>query len=304
MKISKFEMLFESEKFQDSVTSLKFSCDGKYLAISDMSGKIRVYLIENLSLFWSYDIQTDLESLSWHPSCNVLFCGTNEGQFMMFKISTNEIKIMYNGDNCILSCFIILKDGTRAACCYNNGNIRIWDLKSAQPLFNMVKSHENDIICLDLSPDGNLLATAGLDMKVRITHTTTGKLIWTFQLDSMKKDNENNNIEDSIESVAFCKSLLIIACATLNGEINVWDLNTHALRHKLENNAGFSKILWNAQEVLFASTLDGTIQSYDGRNLLLLNKYEGHTSEILDFCINDNFIISASNDNTVKIFKI
>ena len=40
------ELLYECEKFQDSVTNLKFSHDGKYLAIADMSGKIRVYLNE------------------------------------------------------------------------------------------------------------------------------------------------------------------------------------------------------------------------------------------------------------------
>ncbi len=72
-------MLYESEKFEDSVTLLKFSCDGKYLAVSDMSGKIRVYLIETFDLFWSYDVETDLESMDWHPNCNVLFCGTAEG---------------------------------------------------------------------------------------------------------------------------------------------------------------------------------------------------------------------------------
>ena len=104
-------LLLETEKFADSVTNLRFSHDGKYLAVSDMSGNIRVYQVDTLELFWCYDTETDIESLNWHPSCNVLFCGTVEGQFMMFKISTNEIKIMYNGDNSSLSCFKILNDG-------------------------------------------------------------------------------------------------------------------------------------------------------------------------------------------------
>jgi len=113
-----------------------------------------VYVNETKELFWSHDIEMDLETLNWHPNCNVLFCSTSDGYFIMFKISTNEIKMMYFGDNVILSCFRILKDGKRAVCCYNNGNVRIVDLKTGQPEFNILEAHENDIITVDVSSDG------------------------------------------------------------------------------------------------------------------------------------------------------
>ena len=323
----KTEMLFESEKFQDSVTNVKFSHDGKYLAASDMGGKIRVYLVENFELFWSYDVEADLDSLQWHPSTNVLFCGTADGNFNMFKISTNEVKIMYNGDNSALSCFKILKEGTQAVCCYNNGNIRIWDLKSGKTLFNLLNAHEkavknddmeeeeeggSDILCIDMSSDGKLIATGGLDMKINIITPANGKIVWKFTVESAKKTNENSESDDnnndieqnSIESVGFCKTMPIIACCTLNGQIITWDLNTHAMRNKLDYSSGFSKVLWDETTKLFASSLDGAIYQWDGRNLEQAKKNEGHISEILDFCLNKKYICSASNDQTVKIFEI
>lgn len=295
-------MQFETEKFADSVTNVKFSCDGKYLAVSDMSGKIKVYVSETKELFWSHDIEMDLETLNWHPSCNVLFCSTNEGYFMMFKISTNEIKLMYFGDNTILSCFRILKDGKRAACCYNNGNVRIIDLKTGQPEFNILNAHESDILCMDVSGDGNLLATGGTDMKIQIINTINGKIVGKFQVPIPKEKLDEE--ENSIESVGFCKTQALISCVTLNGQMYVWDLNTHVLRNHLENKEGFSKILWNDQELLYASTLDGCVLCYDGRNLELIKKFSGHQSEILDFCFNKDYLFTASNDNCAKIFKI
>lgn len=306
------EMKFETEKFSDSVTFLKFSCDGKYLALSDMSGKIRVYLVSTFELFWSYDVETDMESMSWHPSCNVLFCGTNEGQFIMFKISTNEVKYMFNGDNTSLSCFQVLKDGKQAACCYNNGNIRIWDLKSGQPVFNLVKAHEEDIICIDVSADGKLIATGGIDMKINIITPANGKIVWKFSIAGPKpaditednNDDNNNLIENSIESVGFCKTMPIIACCTLNGQIITWDVNTHAIRHKITYTNGFSKLIWDEGVKLFAASLDGTIQEWDGRSLELIKKFEGHQSDILDICLNKKFLCTASNDQSVKIFEI
>ena len=295
------ELAYECEKFADSVTNIKFSCDGKYLAVSDMSGKIRVYINQTKELFWSHDIEMDLETLGWHPNCNVLFCSTSDGYFMMFKISTNEIKMMYFGDNTVLSCFRILKDGKRAVCCYNNGNIRIIDLKSGQPEFNILNAHENDIICMDLSNDGNLLATGGVDMKIKIINTTNGKIVGTYEVPVSKEKAEEEN---SVESVSFCKVMHLIACATLNGQLFIWDLNTHVLRNKFENDIGYSKIQWNNQELLYASTLDGMVQCYDGRNLQVVKKFSGHESEILDFCFDKNYIFTASNDNLVKVFKI
>lgn len=320
----KTEQLFESEKFQDSVTNVKFSFDGKYLAASDMGGKIRVYLVENFELFWEHDVESDLESLQWHPNIHVLFCGTSDGNFNMFKISTNEVKIMYNGDNAALSCFRILKDGVQAACCYNNGNIRIWDLKSGKSVHNLLKAHDkpvtdeemeeevgSDILCVDMSADGKLIATGGIDMKVNIITPANGKIVWKFAVAAPKKaavnesDDNNNDIEqNSIESVSFCKTMPIIAACTLNGQIITWDLNTHAMRHKLDYSSGFSKIMWDEGTRLFASSLDGAIYQWDGRNLKETKKNEGHISEILDFCLNQKYICSASNDQTVKIFEI
>lgn len=310
----KYEKLLETEKFEDSVTMLKFSSDGKYLAVSDMSGKIRVYQVnDTCELFWCYDTEIDLETLDWHPGCNVLFCATAEGQFMMFKISTNEIKIMYSGDDCRLTCFKILKEGKHAVCCYANGNVRMWDLKTGQATFSIVKAHEEEVLCMDVSEDGRLLVTGGVDMKVNVITLNNGKIVWKFTVESMKSsvaesaaenDDNNNLIENSIESVGLCKTQPIVACCTVNGQIITWDMNTHAMRHKIDYETGFSKLMW-AEYKLFASALDGTVQQWDGRSMEMTKKYEGHSAEILDFCLSDKkFLCTASNDQTVKIFEI
>ena len=145
------------------------------------------------------------------------------------------------------------------------------------------------------------MATAGVDMKVKLINTINGKVVATLAL---PKPEENSPEENSIECVGFCKTMPLIACATLSGQLFVWDLNTHVLRNKLSYNAGFSKILWTDKETLYASTLDGCVCSYDGRNLELIKKFSGHESEILDFCLENKYLFTASNDNDVKIFEI
>lgn len=304
----KLDCLIETEKFKDSVTNVKFSFDGKYVAMADMSGTIRVYTVDTKELHWSHDVESDTEQLAWHPSCNVLFCSTSDGYFYMFKLSTNEIKMMYAGDNASLSCFRILKDGLRAVCCYNNGTVRFWDLKSTQSLFNLHNAHESDIICVDSNIDGSLIATGGTDMKINLINCNNGKIVYALKCPTTGNEPSEDDEEDSVESLSFSKTLPLLACATLSGRLIVWDVNTHSIRCQHDNDkVGYTKLIWTpSHEQLFASTIEGQIQIFDGRNLTLAKTIKCHKSEILDFSLDDTISIlhTASNDNLVKLFKL
>ena len=74
--------------FKDSVTHVKFNHDGSYLAVADMSGLIKVLkVLPNLDRepVWSFETG-DMSWLDWHPGANVLFAGTADSSFWMWKI--------------------------------------------------------------------------------------------------------------------------------------------------------------------------------------------------------------------------
>ena len=74
--------------FKDSVTHVKFNHDGSYLAVADMSGLIIVLkVLPNLDKepVWSFETG-DMSWLDWHPGANVLFAGTADSSFWMWKI--------------------------------------------------------------------------------------------------------------------------------------------------------------------------------------------------------------------------
>jgi len=57
---------------------------------------------------------------------------------------------------------------------------------------------------------------------------------------------------------------------------------------------------------LFISALNGQISEFDGRNLELKAKYEGHEAEILDFRLSKDFkyLFMASDYHKVKVFQL
>lgn len=303
---------YESEKFKDSVTCIKFSQDGKFVAAADMSGSIRVLEVETNKIYWSHECEIDLEILAWHPQCNVLFSGSCNGCLTMYKFSTDEIKVMYNGDECSkVNCLKILSDGKRAACAYSNGSLIIWELKNSQIQHNFKKLQEGDLLCIDVSSDGNLIATGGVDMKLHFLNANTGKLIRSVdcKLPKVKKHDNDGEMEsddenNSIETVSFAKNIPLVVCATLTGDILTWDVTNYTLRNKLSSEFGFSKLIWNEINLnnFYVSSLSGSVFEYDCRNLQHIAKYEGHRAEVLDFCVNKQNVFTASNDNKIKVF--
>lgn len=192
--------------------------------------------------------------------------------------------------------------------------------------------NKNDLI---IKLKGNLIATGGVDMKLRLINTTNGKLVNTLdckvnQKSSSKpakksRENDDDEAEDendddeeeeetnSIESISFSKQLPLVACATLSGQILVWEINSSSIRNRYDNESiGYSKLIWtssnknnNNNETLYASTLGGEIQIFDGRNMQLLKTLRCHKAEILDFCLNQdgNILYTVSNDGCIKLFQ-
>lgn len=164
-----------------------------------------------------------------------------------------------------------------------------------------------------------MLATGGTDLKLRIINTITSKLLSTLDCssvtkkgDNKKKEMDENDIEiteeneDSIESITFSTQLPLVACATLSGHVLVWDLNSETIRCRFDNHSvGYSKLAWS-KEKIYAATLAGHLQIFDGRNLDRLNTIRCHQSaEILDFQLDStrSLVCTASSDGLVKIFN-
>lgn len=163
-------------------------------------------------------------------------------------------------------------------------------------------------------------------MKLRIINTNNAKLLSTLDCrpatktggesrkkmtmeedeDDGEKEKDSKEEDDSIESIAFSSQLPLVACSTLSGHVLVWDLNTESVRCHFDNQAeGYSKLVWS-NEKIYAATLAGRVQIFDGRNLERLHTLRCHRdAEILDFQLDPSrlLVCTAASDGLVKIFK-
>lgn len=119
--------LLECKGHKDSVICVRFNNKGNLLATGDMNGLIFVWDLTDFTLKTQFDIN-ELEWLLWHPSADILLAGSKDGEVWMWLIPTSSCKV-YPGDGSSCSAGQIVQPGTHLCAGYEDGSIRIWNLK-------------------------------------------------------------------------------------------------------------------------------------------------------------------------------
>ncbi|KAG7326740.1 hypothetical protein KOW79_010141 [Hemibagrus wyckioides] len=300
------QVVFECTGHKDSVTCATFSHDSKLVATGDMSGLIKVWKIDTKEEIWSFEVG-DLEWLQWHPCAPVLLAGAADGNMWMWKIPSGECKT-FQGPNCQATSGKILPDGKRVMVGYEDGTLRLWDLKQGNTI-HVIKGHDGHqgpLTSMECNKDGTLVLTGSTDGQTKLINTSTGKVLGSFSVGNSEEKNMTE-LQDSIsvESVGFCNVLPLVAVAYLDGTLAIYDLTTQSLRHRCKHEVGIVHLQWEeASAVVATCNLGGAVTLWDARSGKMVAEYRGHTAEILDFKLNRDasIAVTAGGDHKAKVF--
>ncbi|KAL4225059.1 hypothetical protein ACF0H5_015753 [Mactra antiquata] len=300
-KLSTGEIIFECTGHKDSVTCAGFSHDGVYVATADLSGLVLVWKVETKSQVFAFEC-SDAEWLRWHPCSQVLFLGTVDGDVWMWKIPSGDCKT-FQSHGCTASCGVILADGIHMCVGYDDGTIKLWDLKSGTVQHHITgnKGHKSTVLSIDSNSLNNLIITGSTDVTAKVTNSATGKVITTFDCSSPNSD------ENSVEAVGFSPTHAFAATGTVSGDLCIWDTNTQICRHKCVHEAGIVSLCWDkSSPMVYTSCLDGAIRLWNARSGELTSTWTGHIDSILGFEISKdgNWLVTVSEDKTARVFSL
>ncbi|KAI1291726.1 Angio-associated migratory cell protein [Halotydeus destructor] len=306
------QILHEFTGHKDSVVSVGFSCKETFVATGDMGGLIQVFKVGTFENIFTYETD-DLQWMRWHPTLDtVLLCGTESGNAWMFKVNDYTQVKTFQGPGFSNTAGSFTSCGTKAMMGYDDGSLRLWDLKSGSTSATIKGNlaHTSTVTCLDIKCDDSVGASGSTDGTVKLVNLQSGKLVNTFECGKARNTVESSASEPkdrSIESVAFCPSLPLLATATVSGVIEVWDSSTFVCRTSMSNPSGISSINWNPIEssLLHVAGLDGSLITYDGRSGQQHSALYGHRDQILDFAVSktNNILVTASEDSSCRVFE-
>ncbi|XP_066159334.1 angio-associated migratory cell protein [Euwallacea fornicatus] len=288
--VSNGEVLFECTGHKDSVTEVCFNHNDQLFATGDMAGLIQVWSCKEKKLLWCFE-GDDMEWLMWHPMANVLFCGCHSGDVYIWQIPSGNCKVLPSPSNVQTTCAKVVPNGKQLLVGYGDGNIRLWDIKEARPLWTNTDS-DRSITSLDISLDGALAVTAPTAQVVKILD---GRSIGSVMLDG----------ETEIEAALFNNDLGVIITGSLSGQLCVWQLGKFVLRHQARIECAVTVMKSGSNNKVFVGATDGAVYMCDVKAGTLLDVFTGHSAEVLSISVfpDGNHVLTTSDDSTAKIFE-
>lgn len=303
-KLTTGDICLVCDGHKDSVTHALFSNDSKYLATADMSGNIIVWSASSLTKVMNVQVE-DILWMKWHIKANVLFTGVVDGLVYFWEIPSQKCKVISatgegTGDA------VIMPDGVRISVGYNDGTVRVINLKDLSVQYTIKTPRHDDeediqfpVLCMDTHPNNNLVVYGDAQKNVVLFQSQSGKVIHTF---------DGNQ---SIESVLFLKKssseLNIIIAGNTVGQVFVWDYSKKALRHKVETECGISKIIFTDDETkILVASLHGLVFVINVLNGQNLQTFACHNDNILDICFIPmiSAFVTTSDDHTARVFEL
>ncbi|ETW09198.1 hypothetical protein H310_01622 [Aphanomyces invadans] len=192
-------------------------------------------------------------------------------------------------------------DGTKLVAGMPQNTIRIWDMASneeAPPLIG----HDAEIYSLDYV--GNHIVSGSGDRKVRLWDARTGQCQAVF-------GNESGGPSDGVTNVALSPDGRLLAAASLDKVVRIWDTQTTELMDRLEghNDSVYSLAFSPDGKNIISGSLDKNIMLWDvsasgrttARPRLL---FQGHKDFVLSvaYTPDGRWVMSGSKDRSVMFW--
>jgi WD40 repeat protein/DNA-binding MarR family transcriptional regulator len=265
-------------------------------------------------------------SVAFNPDEQRLVSSHDDGNIRVWDLTTGECcqTLRHTGS---VSCVAIAADGNMLASSGSNQKIRLWSLdkvphkippgvakSSHQDLedtssrhYQTLQGHNSRIWSVAFDPAGTLLASGSEDRLLKIWDTHTGRCLETFEGHTAW-----------ICGVAFSpiasdpshpgSSGTILASASYDGTIKLWDLATRQCIRSLE---GHHNWVWAVAfspdgQAIASGSGDHTVKLWNPYTGECLQTLHGHTSRVwsVAFSPDGRTLATASSDQTVKLWDL
>lgn len=174
--------------------------------------------------------------------------------------------------------------------------IRLFTLPP-QPHLDISAGHSTPVISVAFSPDGQVLATGGMDGMVKLWEVRTGSLLQNLRTTAY-----------GINALAFSPDGKLLAAGTLLGRVLVWDAQTGISRKTIAGHASsVSSVAFSPDGGLLASGSDDkTIKLWDASTGVLRQTLTGHTGGVTSvaFSSDGKTLASGGYDKAVRLWDV
>lgn len=176
-------------------------------------------------------------------------------------------------------------------------SVLVWPAFSQVASEKEVVTRGHEAISVAYSPDGKLIATAGIDRTVRV-----------FRVNTWEEIARLKGLKNMPYSVTFSNDGKYIAAGGKDKRVTIWNVTTQLIAQTFVGHKGYVGDIDFSPDDKFIVTAgyDKTVKYWNAMSGMLVKTFVGHTKEVttVEFSPNGEQIASGSADETVVIWDI
>ena len=299
------------------VNSIAFSPDGKTLASADVEGTIRIW--QGYTTITSRQIrtftrhQTNWDTILFNQDRKTLAVKAVANIIQLWDVETNNHLHTFIGHTDSVNSIDISPDERFLVSGADDGTMRLWDVETGTQLHTLTKFIGYNIISVEFSPDGKLVAGLMnfMNSNIVLYDVKTGLLvrnITAFKLPPLGAPWSFKPREHSypVNKIAFSPKGDVIASCSSDETVRLWDVNIGA---HLRVMTGHTDTVYNISfspdgKIVTSVSHDDTVRLWDvatGSEIRQFNSQSDGVSSVY-FSPDGNTIASGGNDNMIRFW--
>jgi len=297
---------------EGAVYSVAFSPDGVLLASGSADGTVKLWNVvageETRALLGHTGA---VRAVAFSPDGHLLASGSEDETVNVWEVATGEIlrtsgersgtvrSLAFSPDGSMLAFAVSMSGGIAPTAM----TLSLWDLdgeEEPQPLSDLMDS----ALCIAFSPDGALMAV-GPDENPWVEAIIT---LWDVDARETLRTFGGPGHRGGVHSVSFDRNGDLLASASADGTIGVWDVATGKVLRTLTGHSDWVRsVAFSPDGGLLASASDdATLRLWDPRTGELVRTMTGHTDWVhsVAFSPDGTLVASGSDDETVKLWDV